>query len=154
MRLFAHRVADNSTAEHSKWVIWRWFDIIPNGQKEIYLSRLNLLSTPWFGIKIHWIHKPDNDRALHDHPWSFASFVLRGGYEEVIPVVLYQDARWWESTKLRRINWFNFKSSWQAHRITSVKKNTVTLVLNGPKTRTWGFCTAKGWIEWFNYCEA
>ena len=35
-----------------------------------------------FSIRLHLIHLPDEDRALHDHPWSFRTFVLRGGYAQ------------------------------------------------------------------------
>jgi hypothetical protein len=46
-----------------------------------YLIRYNLLSTPWFGIKLHKILISD-EACEHDHPWSFVSFILKGGYVE------------------------------------------------------------------------
>ena len=76
MRLFANRVGTPA----SKWAFWRWYDIVLEG--EPYLTRLNLIKTPWFSVKLHWILRPDPDRDLHCHPWRFVSFVLRGGYEE------------------------------------------------------------------------
>lgn len=36
-------------------------------------------------IRIHRIKKSDDDRALHDHPWKFVTFILKGGYYEVRP---------------------------------------------------------------------
>lgn len=36
-------------------------------------------------IRLHWIHTPDLDRALHDHPWTFLSVVLIGSYTEERP---------------------------------------------------------------------
>lgn len=130
MRLFPNRRGQPA----AKWALFRWYDIILDG--ELYLSRLNLLKTPWFSIKLHWIHRPDPDRDLHDHPWWFVSFVLRGGYEE------YES----EYPRIfpgqpRQINWFNFKNKTTAHRISQVKPNTITLIVSGPKDREkdWGF---------------
>jgi hypothetical protein len=128
MRLFAKRT-DSPT---SRWGILRWTDIIING--DLYLSRLNLLKTPWFSVKLHWIILPDPDRDLHDHPWPFVSFVLSGGYKEIEakdpangPIVE------------RVINWFNYKNTITSHRITVVQPNTITLIVTGPKIKGWGF---------------
>lgn len=144
MRLFSNRVGKPA----EKWAFWRWYDIILEG--ELYLSRLNLLKTPWFSVKLHWIHRPDPDRDLHDHPWWFASLVLSGGYEE------------YESRdpanqpgQARDINWFNYKNKTTAHRISKVKPNTITLILAGPKDREkdWGFYDADTlkFIHWKEY---
>jgi hypothetical protein len=42
--------------------------------------------------RVHNIKRSDYDRALHDHPWWNISFVLKGGYWEVVPGI-YQQAR-------------------------------------------------------------
>lgn len=47
-----------------------------------YLDRLRIVQTPWFGIYLHRMEATDPGRDLHDHPWPFATFVLRGGYHE------------------------------------------------------------------------
>lgn len=31
---------------------------------------------------LHWILKPDDTEALHDHPWDFETEILQGGYVE------------------------------------------------------------------------
>lgn len=46
----------------------RWFLIPKNRFLKIYL---------------HKFMRSDEDRALHDHPWSFLSIILRGGYFEI-----------------------------------------------------------------------
>lgn len=132
------RILPNRKSEPSeKWALWRWYDIILDD--ELYLSRLNLIKTPWFSVKLHWIHRPDPDRDLHDHPWWFISFVLRGGYverESKNPSV--------EHGKSRFIGRFNYKNKVTAHRISEVLPNTVTLILSGPKDyeKEWGFYDA------------
>lgn len=138
----------------SKWCFWRWKYITPPGMREVYLTRLYLLETPYGGIKLHWIHRPDNDRHLHDHPWWFLSIVLWGHYDEEVPEV-YQT---WMGPKvmhnrkrMQRIRWGTFKKPEQFHRIARLAPRTLTLVITGPKVREWGFQTETGWIHWKKY---
>ena len=42
-----------------------------------------------FNIYLHLFMRSDDDRALHDHPWWNASFVLDGGYVEHMPKWIY-----------------------------------------------------------------
>lgn len=109
-----------------------------NNPEQIYLRRLRIIQTPWFGVYLHHIFLPDADRAPHDHPWPFASLVLRGGYSERIHPRPRQDLaqhhdRFHRSFSLHRT------SCMVAHRILDLKPNTVTLVLVGPRRRDWGF---------------
>ncbi len=142
MRLFPNRVGKPS----NRWAFWRWYDIIL--EDELYLSRLNLIKTPWFSIKLHWIHRPDGDRHIHTHPWYFVSFVLRGGYKE-----LESKNPEREDGKLRIVNWFNYKNLITAHRIIEIKPNTLTLILSGPKLQSWGFynCDTLEYADWHDY---
>lgn len=48
----------------------------------LYMRRWRFISTPWFGVRLHHIVRSDNDRELHDHPFTFLSFILAGGYFE------------------------------------------------------------------------
>lgn len=45
-----------------------------------------LLQKLGIAARLHCIYTPDLDRALHDHPWTFLSLVLRGWYYEERPV--------------------------------------------------------------------
>jgi hypothetical protein len=112
----------------------------------LYLWRLRVLETPWFGVKLHWIRGADDDRALHDHPWWFVSFVLWGSYEEIVPKTgqpLFCGA------DRRRVRWFNRKKATDLHRIVQVSRGGAwTLVVNGPYQRKWGFQTRYGWTPW------
>src|SRR5262245_41559506 len=78
------------------WCAWRWTDT----QSE-YILRLHLFKTPWFAACLHWIRKPDEEPWLHDHPVSFLSLILRGGYAE---------KRWSEKKGeyIKLNSWFNF----------------------------------------------
>lgn len=148
MRLFPNRKYQPVGGDPN-WGLWRWHDIIPTGETEVYLRRLYLVQTPWFGVKLHWIHRPDTDRHLHDHPWWFVSFVLWGGYEEIVP---YAGDYKGKDIEYRDISWFNFKRATDSHRIVCLHESpTLTLVINGPKTRTWGFHTENGFVPWRQY---
>ena len=51
----------------------------------LHFRRWRILSTPWFKICLHGIYKADEDKHLHNHPWSFISIVLKGSYTERLP---------------------------------------------------------------------
>src|SRR5215472_18922423 len=41
--------------------------------------------TPFGSVRLHHWLGPDDDRAFHDHPWWFVTFVLAGGYTDRNP---------------------------------------------------------------------
>lgn len=147
-------------ARESRWALFSRKVIGP--QSNPMLIRWRLLQTPWFGIYLHLIHREDLDRLPHDHPWTFWSLVLRGGYEEEF----FEDTRRmhrgaftqgfgarpglggrWPAR--RRAHHFPLGA---AHRITSVAPHTTTLVIVGRKQRTWGFYDGMGnFIDWREY---
>jgi hypothetical protein len=140
-----------------------------------YLIRRYIIKTKLFQVCIHKILQSDPD-CLHDHPWNFISFILRGGYwEGTTPeqrldgfeleyfkstykegVVYY---RWfgWLSILKRNAEWkhrlklpkhINTKIS--SHK-TYKEEPCTTLVIMFRKKREWGFFTKAGWIPWFKY---
>lgn len=125
------------------------------------LVRWRLIQTPWFGIYLHIIWREDLDRLPHDHPWSFRSWVVRGGYIEEF----WPDIRLMGHSEVRafgqigRIKGWVSKPQWthrfrptEAHRITFVLPHTTTLVVVGRKFRTWGFYDGgNNFIEWTDY---
>lgn len=122
------------------WCVWRW-TTVPSD----YIRRLHVIKTPWCALCLHWINGPDPEPWLHDHPVSFLSVILRGGYAEKRE----------RNGKLRLVvhRWFNFAraSHEDKHTIMFVRKNTLTLCFMGPKVREWGFHTDAGWIHWKQY---
>lgn len=112
----------------------------------LYMRRWRLLHTRWFGVRIHHIVRSDNDRELHDHPFTFVSLVLRGGYYE-------------HTVDGRRV-WYGpgsliVRSADALHRLEMEKVPAAygdgygvqhplelpawTLVVRGPMRREWGF---------------
>jgi hypothetical protein len=125
------------------WCVWRW-TFVPSD----YIVRLHLIKTPWFAICLHWLVKPDPEPYLHDHPVSFLSLILRGGYNEYRQQVF---APIWDMFDMRSCPWYNFIRATDRHTIMYVLPHTLTLCFMGPKTREWGFHTPTGWVYWKDY---
>lgn len=142
MRLLAGRAYSSGT----RWCIWRWTDVVKGGS--VYLTRLHLVQVPWGALMLHWIRRADPDPDMHDHPVAFASLVLRGGYVELVPRAIGEDPGGAQRTVRR----FNLKNADDPHRIVDVNpRGTLTLVLAGPVTRSWGYHTEGGWVPWREY---
>jgi len=136
MRLFPSRLISSRKLDESRWCLWRWVDIIKGG--ESYLARLIVLRTPWFQVLLHWINKPDEDGALHDHPWSFLSILLSGSYVEDRGRPS-SDKRWLMDPVRKTVRFFNFKRLRDAHQIVAMNGNVITLILTGRRKKSWGF---------------
>jgi hypothetical protein len=95
----------------------------------------------FFNVYLHQILRPDDDRALHDHPWLNCSIVLRGSYHEV-----RQDG----SICLRRRGAIVFRWAQTAHRII-VDRPAWSLFITGPVVRSWGFHCPNGWVHWRDF---
>lgn len=140
-----------------RWAILKPFDIYAkDGSGDVYLHRFRLIQTPLFAIYIHDLNLPDTDRHPHDHPWTFWSFVLRGGYTETVycddtrtfhPNGVRYDRRW------NRWSWHRMNIT-DAHMIRSVQPNTKTLVITGRRRREFDFWTEDGPVVWTDYIKA
>lgn len=108
----------------------------------VYLSRLMLVRTRWFGVYLHVIRRPDWARCEHDHPWSFLTIILRGGYEEETGGRSF----------VRRPGYVGYRPRGFEHRITRLLRGpAITLVFRGRNHEEWGFRTTKGLISWREY---
>lgn len=117
----------------------------------IYLIRYSIFSCPLFAVKLHRILISDDD-CLHDHPWSFISIILWGGYvEHSAPKINFNGITENAVVKIGGKNYTIKKlygagsilwrpSPWP-HKL-EIFQPTTTLVITFKKTRTWGFYTA------------
>lgn len=111
------------------------FDIT-NAAGDVFMRRYKLLRARWGNVYLHEILRSDEDLCLHDHPWSFVTVILAGGYREV----LWGGRRLW-----RRPGWTAFRPAYGfAHRI-EVDRPSWSLVFVGRRQRTWGFFGPGGW---------
>lgn len=114
--------------------------VIHNDCGEPYMVRLTFLDNRFFSLKLHIILRSDDDRALHDHPWWFVTWILVNGYIEHTEHGVF----------VRKPEQKLFRPAKFAHRV-EIKNPAVSLVLTGPRSREWGFFTKAGWVEWFNF---
>lgn len=120
--------------------------VVRDGE-DVYLIRWRLIETPWFGVFLHKICRPDHDRHMHDHPWPFVSFVLRGGYVEQVPCGCTISC-----ISARRAGSIIRHAATDLHRIHELLNGPAwTLVLIGRRCRDWGFQTETGWVQWQEY---
>lgn len=121
----------------------RWKHIYDlDSPADVYLSRLFLIKTRWFGVYFHILRRPDYARCEHDHPWPFVTCVLRGGYVEEVN----------GKTFARRPGYIGYRPRAFEHRIVTIPKGTAwTLVIRGADRIEWGFRTTVGKVSWQEY---
>lgn len=98
-----------------------------------------------FNIFLHKFLKGDPD-DVHDHPWPYATLILRGGYYEYTPIMSFGkmigETRHW-----RGPGHFRICSEYSYHRIELKEGVTAwTLFMPGPHKRDWGFLVNNKWI--------
>jgi hypothetical protein len=130
-----------------RWALLAGLDVGADGDP--YLDRLRIVQTPWLGVYLHHIHRPDRDRDPHDHPWAFASLVLCGGYQETV----WPDKRRHDRMFARIRGRFSLATLDRdaAHIITAIKGPLWTLVLTGPRRGDWGFWELGKFVPWREY---
>lgn len=138
----------------------RWphrFDIRDGKDSDIYLTRWTLLRLFGWSLKLHCIRKPDHDRCAHDHPWSFWTFVLYGGYEEVIPWPAPKDFPYLMPDLPVKVGVGRLyhRPAEYRHRITKLPRGSAwTLVVTSPARRDWGFWVKNVWIHQRDFLKA
>ena len=124
-------------------------DFIIGSEENPYLLRWFVIPrNPIFNVYLHRIIRSDEDRALHDHPWSNISILLRGRYVEHtinsggIHVKTERIAGQW---KIRPLGSY-------AHRLEIIDGDCWTLFITGFRYRQWGFhCVESGWVHWKDF---
>jgi len=106
-----------------------------------------------FNIFLHKFLKSDPD-DVHDHPWPYATLILKGGYYEWIPQFNSKGQRNGEVCVWRGAGSFRMCGATSYHRIElDPAVECWTLFMPGPKQREWGFLSKGKWIQWQQYLE-
>jgi len=106
-----------------------------------------------FNIFLHKFLKSDPD-DVHDHPWPYATLVLKGGYWEWIPHFDTVGRKIGEYQVWRGPGHFRVSKARSFHRIELDPDITAwTLFMPGPKQREWGFLVRNQWIQWEEYLK-
>lgn len=106
-----------------------------------------------FNIFLHKFLKSDPD-DVHDHPWPYATLILKGGYYEWTPKfdnngkIIYETCSW------RGPGHFRVCKANSFHRI-ELKPDVEcwTLFMPGKQAREWGFVVKDQWIHNEIYLE-
>jgi hypothetical protein len=110
-----------------------------------------------FNVFLHKFLRSDPD-DLHDHPWGYATVILKGGYWEWIPtfdlnkVITGERKVWRGPGHMRKCKANSY------HRIELEPVVTCwTLFMPGIQQRNWGFLTHKNWdwktFKWIPFNE-
>jgi hypothetical protein len=100
-----------------------------------------------FNIFLHKFLKGDPD-DVHDHPWPYATLILKGGYNEWVPLFDHAGKKIGESCHWRGPGHFRVCGANSYHRIELVEGVTPwTLFMPGPQKREWGFLVNNKWIH-------
>jgi len=105
-----------------------------------------------FNVFLHKFHKSDPG-DVHDHPWSYATLILAGGYYEYTPN--FKNGQMVGETKhWRGPGHFRICSPASYHRIELKEGVTPwTLFMPGPQRQEWGFLVDNKWIHNDSYLE-
>ena len=106
-----------------------------------------------FNVFLHKFHKGDPG-DVHDHPWPYATLILKGGYYEWIPQFHDDGTMSCEVRKWRGPGHFRFCSANSYHRIELKEGVTPwTLFMPGPQRQEWGFLVDNEWIHNDKYLD-
>jgi hypothetical protein len=141
--------------------------ILDRTSTEPYLSRYYLFLKDRkdfpFNVFLHNFHKSDPD-DLHDHPWPYATLILKGGYWEWVPMFneLPSDVDLYtgfhpikhgttivgEKKVWRGPGHFRICSANSFHRIEiEPTVDCWTVFMPGAQKREWGFLTHTNWMH-------
>jgi hypothetical protein len=128
-----------------RWARNRKPDFVIGGPDDPYLERHWLLPrNRFFNVYVHRFLRSDDDRAMHDHPWINASWLLQGSYLEHTRTGVQRLVA--GDRRLRLSGRF-------AHRVELDRGECWTLFVTGPRYRQWGFLCPKGWVHWKDFCD-
>lgn len=139
----------------------RYRVIMDREDNEPYLERYYLFLKDRdrfpFNVFLHKFLKSDPD-DVHDHPWPYATLILRGGYYEWVPEFNSQGQKIGEIRHWRGPGHFRVCQPTSYHRIElKPGVNAWTLFMPGPKRRDWGFLVGapnnQKWIQHEQYFD-
>ena len=106
-----------------------------------------------FNVFLHKFLKSDPD-DVHDHPWPYATLILKGGYYEWLPQFDQQGRKIGELQVWRGPGHFRISRANSFHRIELDPGVTAwTLFMPGIKQRDWGFLVKNKWVQWEQYLK-
>jgi len=107
-----------------------------------------------FNMFVHKFLKSDPD-DVHDHPWPFATLILRGGYWEWRPTFDAEGRKNGEVSRWCGAGSFRTAKASTYHRIElDPAVECWSLFMPGPHRKDWGFLVRGEWMQWQQYLES
>lgn len=131
--------------------------IMDRQEDEPYLERYYLFLKDRqrfpFNVFLHKFLKGD-PHDVHDHPWPYATLILKGGYYEWVPQFDSQGRKSGEIRHWRGPGHFRICGAGSYHRIELKPGVTAwTLFMPGPHRREWGFLYNNHWVTHEEYFQ-
>lgn len=129
------------------------------GPEDVYLIRYYIIKNKYFNVFIHQFLRSDRD-DLHDHPWNFCTYLVKGSYTEQRRVFDsigdYKDV---PTVRTMSQNRFVTRKATDLHRVvvdrelkySEKDQAALTFFMSGPFKRDWGFVKNERWIDWRIY---
>lgn len=98
--------------------------------------------TPVGSIRVHHWLSNDDPRAVHDHPWWFLTFVVKGGYCDLGP----------GKDEALKAPCIRFRKAEHKHTVYPDPGGAWTLLITGRPLRKWGFYPGGKFVKankWF-----
>ena len=149
--------ADDPTGAYLlRWYLtpWRgWYRHVDEAHRTRWQRFAVWLSMRLPNVYLHKFLRSDDDRALHDHPWAWASLLLHGSYVEHTI-----NSGGIHKRTVRAPGSLKLCGPRAAHRVELVNATEAgpapcwTLFVTTPILREWGFhCPLRGWVHWRDF---
>lgn len=135
----------------------RYRVIMDRVENEPYLERYYLFLRERnrfpFNVFLHKFLKSDPD-DVHDHPWPYATLILKGGYWEWQPQFNHKGEKTGEIARWCGAGSVRWARARQYHRVElDPDVECWTLFMPGAKQRDWGFLVKNKWVQWEEYLK-
>jgi len=126
-----------------RW-LFRWSATLPCRRIDVegkrYLERYYLGQVGIWTFYLHRFVKEEDERSVHDHPWSWAfALILCGGYQEERVKHVDPERGWSSGYRNMFPGRLNIIRPYHFHRIKAPQEDTWTLFGHTAKMKEWGF---------------
>lgn len=160
-------VGDRSAPYLLRWYLTPWraaYKDVPEADRTRWQQFVSCLPN----LYLHCFLRSDDDRALHDHPWNWASLLLAGQYTEVTEqpysesasfngcdyMVIDVQAKSMLVSRMYTAGTLRWHRAEYAHRLVLPRGAAAwTLFFVGWRRRRWGFHCPKGWVPWEEFTD-
>lgn len=128
-----------------RWYLVRKSTVPGNSPAGHFGDAVPPIPSEFENLYLHRYIRADTEEP-HCHPWSNATLVLKGWYDEQI----WRDGKLIETLR-RKVGDAVIRRADEVHAIVKVEPGTISAFATLRKERDWGFHTAEGFIPWADF---